>query len=115
MKSPITTHVLDTMLGKPAAGVKALLEFQDGPDRWREIARGVTSGDGRISDFLPEQHVLAVGNYRISFDTGTYFQTGGVQGFYPWITVVFAVSERKTHYHIPLLLSPYGYSTYRGS
>lgn len=115
MKSPITTHILDTMSGKPAAGVAALLEFESGPFQWRELARGVTNTDGRIGNLLPDEHHLATGNYRITFETGAYYKAAGVQGFYPWVAVVFSVTEKKSHYHIPLLLSPYGYSTYRGS
>jgi 5-hydroxyisourate hydrolase len=115
MKSPITTHVLDTMKGKPAAGVSAVLELETSPFQWRELARGVTNADGRIGELLPEDHHLATGTYRITFQTGVYYQVAGVAGFYPWVSVVFSVTERKSHYHIPLLLSPFGYSTYRGS
>jgi 5-hydroxyisourate hydrolase len=115
MKSPITTHVLDTMSGKPAAGMKAALEMETGPYQWKEIGHGATDADGRLNDLLPESHRLAVGNYRVTFDTGAYFEDGGIKAFYPWVTVTFTVSENKSHYHIPLLLSRFGYSTYRGS
>ena len=115
MKSPITTHVLDTMSGKPAADVKAVLEMETGPFQWKEVGRGATNTDGRINDLLPDSHRLATGNYRVTFDTGAYFEAHGVQAFYPWVTVIFTVSENKTSYHIPLLLSRFGYSTYRGS
>jgi 5-hydroxyisourate hydrolase len=115
MKAPITTHVLDTALGRPAAGVAAVLECEEAPGRWRELARGVTDADGRIADLLAPGASIAPGTYRMTFDTGSYFSASGVQGLYPSVIVVFAVADPKAHYHIPLLLSPYGYSTYRGS
>jgi 5-hydroxyisourate hydrolase len=115
MKVPITTHVLDTALGRPAAGVAVVLECEEAPGRWRELARGATNADGRIADLLAPGASIAAGTYRMTFDTGAYFKATGVQGFYPTAAVVFTVADPKAHYHIPLLLSPYGYSTYRGS
>jgi 5-hydroxyisourate hydrolase len=113
--SPITTHVLDTALGRPAAGVPVCLELQDGSAQWRELGRGRTDADGRCRALLPDGHVLASGVYRITFETGSYFSTLGVQGFYPSVPVVFEIREPAQHYHVPLLVSPFGYSTYRGS
>ena len=114
-RSPITTHVLDTTLGVPAAGVPVRLYVEDASDRWTLLASGMTDGDGRITDLLPPEHPLADGVYRIRFNTAAYFQQTGTEGFYPYADVVFRVAGRSRHTHIPLLLSPYGYSTYRGS
>jgi 5-hydroxyisourate hydrolase len=114
MTSPITTHVLDTSLGQPAAGVPVTLEISTGEDRWKELGRGVTDGDGRVSQLLPPGH-LAEGVYRLRFNTDAYFRKQKVQAFYPQVIVEFAVSDAKQRYHVPLLLNPYGYSTYRGS
>lgn len=114
MKSPITTHVLDTALGKPAEGILVRLEKQGGGDSWEELVQGRTNADGRIADLLPPGR-LARGLYRMTFETASYFRTQGVNGFYPQVQVVFEIREPESHYHIPLLLSPFGYSTYRGS
>jgi 5-hydroxyisourate hydrolase len=114
-RSPITTHVLDTSLGLPAAGVPVRLYAEDGPERWILLASGITDGDGRIADLLPPEHPLAEGVYRIRFNTASYFDSIGGEGFYPLADVVFRVAAPGGHYHIPLLLSPFGYSTYRGS
>ncbi|MBI3298462.1 MAG: hydroxyisourate hydrolase [Elusimicrobia bacterium] len=111
--SPITTHVLDVSLGRPAAGVPAVLEAQAGAD-WKELGRGVTDADGRIKTLLPDAP-LAAGVYRLTFDTGTYFAASKTAGFYPSVAVTFEVRKAGEHYHVPLLLSPFGYSTYRGS
>lgn len=112
--SPITTHVLDTALGRPAVGIAAVLEFfVEG--QWRPIGMGTTNSDGRIRDLLPAERQLTPGMYRLSFDTGSYFAATGTEGFYPYVLVVFELKSPETHYHVPLLLSPYGYSTYRGS
>lgn len=110
--SGITTHVLDTSKGRPASGVPVLLEIQE-HDRWREIGRAETDGDGRAR-LLPADSALAMGIYRLTFATETYFQIQRIEGFYPEAVIVFHVRDAK-HHHVPLLLSPYGYSTYRGS
>lgn len=107
-------HVLDTSLGKPASGVPVLLEFQSSKN-WKELARSQTNMDGRVSQLLPESSKLEVGRYRITFDTGVYFKKNNTNGFYPYAQIVFEVLDPSQHYHIPLLLSPFGYSTYRGS
>ncbi len=115
MKSPITTHVLDTARGKPAAAVKVVLEMSTDANNWKELARGETDADGRIMNLLPENSKLSAGTYRLTFFTAGYFKSVGAEGFYPYIPVVFELKEPITHYHVPLLLSPFGYSTYRGS
>lgn len=113
-RSPITIHVLDTSRGKPAVGVAVVLEQADGKE-WRELARGKTDGDGRVAALLPKGKPVAAGVYRVTFETGAYFAESKTRTFYPRITVLFEVVDPKEHYHIPLLLSPFGYSTYRGS
>lgn len=113
--SPITTHVLDTARGRPAAGVAVILEQAGADQSWSELARGTTDGDGRVPDLLPENMRLAGGTYRLRFGTGAYFRSLGVKGFYPEVQVIVELEPGAGHYHVPLLLSPYGYSTYRGS
>ncbi len=108
--SAITTHVLDTAQGRPAAGVPVVLEFQEKKDVWKELGRGKTGADGRLRDLLPAGAPLAAGIYRLTFDVSAY-----AQGFYPQVAVVFTVRDPSEHYHVPLLLSPHGYTTYRGS
>ena len=112
--SALTTHVLDTSLGRPAAGVGITLQRRES-DGWIEVGRGRTDADGRCRDLLPEGVPLQIASYRLSFDSGGYFQGRGVAGFYPFVSIVFDVREPTQHYHVPLLLSPFGYSTYRGS
>ena len=112
--SAITTHVLDTMRGLPAMGIAVLLE-RAGEGGMEILASGITDSEGRIGDLLPEGQALEPGTYRLSFDTGAYFTLTSVEGFYPEVSIVFTAREGETHYHVPLLLSPYGYSTYRGS
>ena len=112
-RSPITTHILDINRGKPAVGVPVVLE-QNGQS-WKEIAKGVTDADGRVSTLLPAGSPIAAGTYRLTFETASYFKKQGVTGFYPYVTIVFEVAEAAEHYHVPLLLSAHGYSTYRGS
>lgn len=110
----ITTHVLDTAGGRPAAGVPVRLEIREG-DGWRELGRGETDADGRARRLLPEGLAPAAGTYRLTFDTGAYFEALGTQGFYPEAAIVFTVRDAGEHHHVPLLLAPFGYSTYRGS
>lgn len=115
MKSPITTHVLDTTKGIPAEGISVLLEFQSSQYEWKNIANGTTNHDGRILDLLPESYILQNGTYRLTFDTGNYFKKIHTETFYPYVQIVFTINDEKRHYHVPLLLNPFGYSTYRGS
>ncbi len=113
--SPITSHVLDTARGKPARGIAVVVEFGQGPDRWTELARGITDSDGRIGQFIPELSPLKPGLYRLRFATAAYFTAMGVHGFYPEVNVIVQIDDPAQHHHIPLLLSPFGYTTYRGS
>jgi 5-hydroxyisourate hydrolase len=108
----ITTHVLDTSRGCPAAGVPVVLE-RAVDSAWQRVGRGTTDADGRVSDLLPS--APDDGRYRLTFETGAYFRAVGDAGFYPEVSVTFEVSPGDDHYHVPLLLSPFGYSTYRGS
>ena len=111
--SAITTHVLDTARGTPAAGVPVRLErlSRAGPE---EIGRASTDADGRVRDLGPER--LQPGTYRLVFDTAGYFaRLGQRDSFFPEVTVTFSANGEATHYHVPLLLSPFGYATYRGS
>jgi 5-hydroxyisourate hydrolase len=110
--SGITTHVLDTSRGRPAEGVPVELERAEG-DGWVPVGRAATDADGRARALLDGS--AQAGRYRLTFDTGAYFQAGGVQAFFPEVTVNFTVADPAEHHHVPLLLSPYGYSTYRGS
>ena len=112
--SGLSTHVLDTARGRPAGGLAVRLEVQQGAE-WRELARATTDADGRAARLLPEGTALAAATYRLTFDTGGYFAAAGVAGFYPDVTVVFVVRDPAQHHHVPLLLAPFGYSTYRGS
>jgi len=111
--SAITSHVLDLARGRPAEGVSVALELHAGGE-WRLLARGVTDADGRLRDLLAAAQPAA-GTYRLTFDTASYFARHGIEGFYPEVTLVFLVREAGERHHVPLLLSPYGYSTYRGS
>jgi len=112
--SPITTHVLDTSRGQPAPGVGVTLEIQSA-GAWRELSRRTTNGDGRITDLVSAATQLERGVYRLCFETGAYFRALGIASFYPRISVEFEVREPAQHHHVPLLLSPFGYTTYRGS
>jgi 5-hydroxyisourate hydrolase len=106
----LSTHVLDTGVGLPARGVRVILESAAGGD---SLGEAVTDADGRISGIGPQR--LAAGDYRLRFDTGGYFAASGTSAFYPEVVVVFTVADAGAHYHVPVLLSPYGYATYRGS
>ena len=112
--SHITTHVLDVSLGRPAANVSVLLEAQSPSGNWTEAARGVTDVDGRLREWAAAK-TLPAGTYRLTFDTRAYFTGRKVLSLYPQIVIVFEVRDAEEHYHIPLLLSQFGYSTYRGS
>ncbi|PSK91328.1 5-hydroxyisourate hydrolase [Murinocardiopsis flavida] len=108
--SHVTTHVLDTALGVPAAGVPVRL---DAVSPAAPVASGTTDADGRVGELGPDR--LAAGVYRITFDTGAYSAATGQKGFYPEVSVVFELTDEDAHYHVPLLLSPFAFSTYRGS
>ena len=113
MTHTISTHVLDTVLGVPAAGIAVTLERRT-EGGWEECGGGVTDADGRIGDLL-DGASLTPGVYRATFDVGTYFGSMEREHFYPFVSVVFEVPSTARHYHVPLLLSPFGYTTYRGS
>ena len=112
--SQITTHVLDLAQGRPACGVRVVLEIEKAPGVWTELSCGATDGDGRLRHLLAPDS-LVQGTYRLTFDTGSYFESHHISGLYPRVAIQFQVRDAGGHYHIPLLLSPYGYSTYRGS
>ncbi len=109
----ITTHVLDVARGRPAAGVGVLLAAKTG-DGWRELGRATTDTDGRVASFGGAGPVEAR-IHRLRFETGDWFRGQGIEAFWPRVEIAFEVTEADEHYHVPLLLSPYGYSTYRGS
>lgn len=101
----LSTHVLDTATGEPAAGMRVHLSRASG-DGWERVGEGVTDDDGRVTGFGE----LSAGRHRLGFETGEYGSE-----FYPFVAVVFEIDENRNHYHVPLLLSPFGYTTYRGS
>ncbi|MCY9782738.1 hydroxyisourate hydrolase [Nocardiopsis sp. EMB25] len=113
--SHVTTHILDASLGRPARDVPVRLEAATDAERtsWKTVAEGRTNDDGRVPDLGPEQ--LSAGYYRVVFDTAAYFAATEQKGFYPEVTIVFDLADEDAHYHVPLLLSPFAYSTYRGS
>ena|SRR5436190_17048626 len=113
--SAITTHILDTTSGKPGAGIPVVLERKTHTSGWQTVADGITDIDGRVNDLLPTTEAFLPGHYRLTFDTGGYFAMRTMECFFPLVTVGFAVKDPTQHYHVPLLLSPFGYSTYRGS
>ena len=113
--SGITTHVLDTASGRPAAGMRIALDAKAGTgDGWTPVGGGVTDADGRVPGLVAEG-ALGKGVHRMTFFTGDWFAAEGIDGFYPLVTVICEITDPAAHDHVPLLLSPYGYSTYRGS
>jgi 5-hydroxyisourate hydrolase len=113
--SGITTHILDVSRGRPASGVPVVLEIQSAKHEWELIGNGATDADGRLKGLLPDDYALAEGIYRLTFDTESYFASQNIKSFYPEVKIIFSVRDAAQHYHVPLLLSPFGYSTYRGS
>ena len=113
--SAITTHVLDIASGHPAPGVDVTLERRNAGNAWEVVGRGATDQDGRLRALMPESHPATPGTYRLTFDTGSYFGSRGIRSFYPQVAVTFEIVQGEAHSHVPLLVSPYGYSTYRGS
>ncbi|WP_445443979.1 hydroxyisourate hydrolase [Clavibacter sp. km1a] len=112
-RSRITTHVLDAVAGRPAEGVPVALERRDAEGAWIPVATGTTDADGRVARLGPDD--VPAGRWRIAFDTGAWSAARGRATFYPEVVIVFEVEDRSAHHHVPLLLSPFGYSTYRGS
>ena len=113
--SKISTHVLDTAKGKPAVGVLVRLDRQESSGNWSSLSSGHTDQDGRCAQLLPDGTPLVEGVYRLTFDTASYFAACRLDGLYPAVEVLFRVRYNESHFHIPLLLSPHGYTTYRGS
>ncbi len=111
----ISTHVLDIAQGQPAKNVPVRLERREAAGEWRLLAAARTDQDGRCSQLLPEKEALTLGVYRLVFETAAYFAARKVDGLYPLVEITFQVREGEQHFHIPLLLSPNGYTTYRGS
>lgn len=111
--SQITTHILDTSSGTPAKDVAVTLYFNNA-DGWQKLAADRTNQDGRIGAWLDDE-VLAGGQYKLHFATAEYYEREKVATFYPFVEIIFTVADDGQHYHVPLLLNPFGYSTYRGS
>ena len=111
--SSLTTHILDTSAGKPAPGIDVVLE-QHVAGQWEKLGSGISNDDGRIHNLLSPDAVITPGIYRLTFHTKNYFSLQNKKCFYPQVTIEFEVTD-SSHYHVPLLLSPFGYSTYRGS
>lgn len=108
----ISTHILDTTRGRPASGVRVTLEAR-GESGWAVTGEGTTDADGRVKALMVESP--APGTYRITFQVGAYFEEQSVKAFYPEVTITFLVAEGGQHFHVPLLLNPFGFTTYRGS
>jgi 5-hydroxyisourate hydrolase len=110
----ISTHILDTALGQPAAGVPVALAHMSN-DGWSPINEATTDQDGRCKHLLPSTQTMKPGAYRIRFETAAYYEKYQQNGLYPYVEIVFTVTDGEQHYHIPLLLTANGYTTYRGS
>ncbi|MEZ4299952.1 MAG: hydroxyisourate hydrolase [Polyangiaceae bacterium] len=108
----ISTHILDTTRGRPAEGVRVTLEAKV-EDAWLKVGEGTTDADGRVKGLLVDSP--AKGTYRITFFVAAYFEARQTEGFYPEVSISFLVAQEGQHFHVPLLLNPFGYSTYRGS
>jgi 5-hydroxyisourate hydrolase len=109
----ISTHVLDTATGRPAAGLAVALSRRGANGAWTALGNAVTDDDGRVREMSAGP--VDAGDYRLEFATGAYFKSAGTAGFYPEVSVVFSVTDPNANHHVPLLLSPFGYSTYRGT
>jgi 5-hydroxyisourate hydrolase len=112
--SSISTHILDTSRGRPAGGVSVALEVLNAGEGWLRLSEGETDADGRVAQFGVSDSQLIPGTYRLVFDVAKYFESLQQQSFYPEVVVTFLIAAAE-HYHVPLLISPFGYSTYRGS
>lgn len=110
----LSSHILDINVGKPVPGVKITLSRQEAPDRWVVLEERTTDENGRVKDFLEEKPTGNTGVYKLTYHVAPYFESQGQDSFYPFIEVVFQIKD-GAHYHVPITLSPYGYSTYRGS
>lgn len=110
----ISTHILDISIGKPGSDVEVTLEYQTDAG-WKQLAKTRTNSDGRAADIGVDGGSLKTGIYQLRFDTGQYWKKRNISGFFPHVVLAFEVTDSNEHYHVPLLLSPYSYSTYRGS
>jgi 5-hydroxyisourate hydrolase len=110
----ISTHVLDLSSGKPAAGVRVSLARIENVEQ-TTVGAGVTDADGRLKNLVPKAAKMNAGTFALTFETGTYFRTHGVEPFHPRVTVIVEIANPGENYHVPLLISPFGYTTYRGS
>lgn len=115
MSAGLSTHVLDTAEGRPAAGVEVTLERCDAQGSWQPLATAVTGTDGRVPALLPDGVALEASRYRLTFAVGPHLASAGRAAFFPEVAVVVAIADPDLHHHVPLLLSPFGYTTYRGS
>jgi 5-hydroxyisourate hydrolase len=113
--SSLSTHILDTARGRPAAGVGVTLEVLNAGEGWSRLSEASTDEDGRVKAFALSEPKLSAGTYRLVFSVADYFASLNQQSFYPEVAVVFLIEGGGEHYHVPLLISPFGYSTYRGS
>ena len=111
----ISTHILDVARGAPAGGVGVALAVQNTDESWTELSQAWTDEDGRVKPFFLVSEPVQAGTYRLVFDTESYFAGLEIDSFFPQVTIVFKFDDAAAHYHVPLLISPYGYSTYRGS
>jgi 5-hydroxyisourate hydrolase len=113
--STLSTHILDTSRGQPAAGVGVKLETLNAGEGWSQLGQAQTDEDGRVKTFVLREPQLTAGTYRLVFAIGEYFEALNQRTFYPEVAVSFRIEGGSEHYHVPLLISPFGYSTYRGS
>ena len=113
--STISTHILDTSRGRPAGGVTVALEVLNAGEGWSRLSEAETDADGRVAQFGVSDSQLIPGTYRLVFEVAKYFESLQQQSFYPEVVVTFLIEAAAEHYHVPLLISPFGYSTYRGS
>lgn len=113
--NPVSVHVLNMQDGLPAVGVEVMLERLGKDGHWQKLADMRTNAQGRINALYPSGQTLQQGTYRVVFETGDWYKAHGKQTFFPEIPVVFSIDGSLPHYHVPLLLSPYGYSVYRGN
>ena len=110
----ITTHVLNTSIGRPGNNIKVDLQYQNG-EAWERVGEGITNDDGRVQKLLSDTWNLKVGIYKITFSLTNYYKENQIKGFYPEASICFEVLNEKEHFHVPLLISGHGYTTYRGS
>ena len=116
VKCKITSHILDLSRGKPASGVEASLYQKDSSSQeWKLIGKDVSNQDGRLTQLLEIYYPLQSGVYKIVFESGSYYKKQNLETFYPQIGILFNIDDSKQHYHVPLLLNQFGFSTYRGS